>query len=381
MSTGTNSTGNYRSSNRQVRAVLDRPRVEEWIDYELEHLKKLTGREVFIVEQSRRGLIHTYEERMKSPGAHELAVLVDLLAVFLPVEWHRYLHQGLTSSNVIDACNHRRWAELILFHRYMWEKADMTIVLATDPQYASPVVGMTHGKRADITSVRSRLNSLAYATAPAYKAMHNMAEWFMEHSYLATGPVGYDSENGNRQAVHRFAYNQLWAALKSVSAANAQCAQDYRFYCSDLECGVAGTPAVPVGSSCMAHKQNPTEFERVVGLDHLIGGMVSTLITLPPMWLDRDLVHSSVERETIDRLWDTVFYQCELIIKLVRTTNIRVPALPGTLSGGEPLQTSSQLMQSLLDHGQSRSEAQAGVQLAARHGALIETTKQVSLQS
>lgn len=358
---------NYRSKNPEVRNLLDRPRHHEWFDFEVERMEVSNNGQPLMLPIGYRNLVmNDYEGKMGMPGFHEVAALVDSMAVFLPRKLHRHLHRGLTSSNVIDSCNHRRWRRLLG-------------LLRADSAFAPPVewkqftYGYTHGKRADVTTVLHRLNSLTDANLGAAHMLAQMDEWFEHNDVVLGGPVGYGSEQGNRQAVFRYAYFPLWMAIRMMSAAGAQVATDYRFYCSDFLPEVQANMQSPVTSSCMPHKQNPSEFERLVGLDHLIGSMVATLITLPPMWLDRDLVHSSVERETIDRLWDTFFYGSELLRKLVLTTKLEIKPLPR--HNGRDVFTSHNVYEHLLADGLSHLEARQEAAERAANGEVLETWK------
>lgn len=302
----------YRAKNLDVRKLLDRPRWQEWLEYELTHMRRLCPEFQMTYDNFSPDALEWsyYHDACLKPGSHEVVELLHRMAEAIPVKYHRYLHQGLTSSNVIDGCNHIRWKELL--HLYVAAYSDIPTV-----KEDLNLNGYTHGMRATVTSLRHRQESALIGLPLIKKHLPGI---------LDGGPVGFettDNMNLHRQAFPRHAYFQLWSNLLVGSASLSQLALDYRFYASDLRIGMKlvynGTT-----SSAMPGKNNPSEWERINSLDLLIRGCVMTLMSTPPQWLDRDLVHSAMERETIDRLWEYAFYQLEEMTRLLSTSKLVV---------------------------------------------------------
>lgn len=338
---------NYQSKNPVVRHLLDRPRWLEWMEHEVRLINQGLGnpheaigdfvQEFVMTDPSGPVYLEGYVQRYSSrpPGFHEVAELVEVMAKYLPVKYHRYLHRGLTSSNVIDSCSHQRWNELA--YQMMTSYRLMTDHLSYDE---TSIKGMTHGRLAHYTSLRHRSRT----------AVVGDLTWDFINEMVDGGPTG----NGtlHRQCYQRYMYWPLWTWMAQIAAACDQIATDYRFYCSDFSpvVGVHGRMGSPTTSSAMPGKANPSEFERICSVSHLVRSMVASQLTLPAQWLDRDLVHSAHERETIDRMWDHTFWMVEGLQRLIIDTIL----LPDYREIG---MTSHDVLNLKLEEGMSYDEA------------------------
>lgn len=297
----------YRSSNPRVRELLDRPRWQEWLEFELEHIRRqCMGFSMTLADFKPEALEWDYyHDACLKAGSHEMVELLSRMAEVIPVQYHRYLHRGLTSSSVIDSCNHRRWNRLA----YMYKHGVHDLRALAHGAIGVGISGFTHGRLAQMTSIMQR-----FASVFSYICWDDLPE------AVTGGPVG---NNQHRQCYSRSAYIGYWSRYMSASAMLSQLALDYRFYATGWLPGVslefAGT-----SSSAMPGKCNPSEFERINSLDLLIRSICTSLMNIPPMWLERDLVHSALEREQVDRLWEYLFYQVEEMTRLVSTTKIVV---------------------------------------------------------
>lgn len=162
-------------------------------------------------------------------------------------------------------------------------------------------------------------------------------------SEVGGGPTGESWDNGShRQAVKRNFYWSSWCRIAQIAYDMEQSATDYRFYCSDLSeaVGVRGVMAegIATTSSAMPGKINPTVFERVCSVGLMVRTLCTGLMMTPPKWLDADLVHSAHERETIDRIWDHIFWMVEEMTRLVASTKLEVTRPPVEKSSFEALQ-------------------------------------------
>lgn len=296
----------YHAKHTLVRQILDEPNWIRWIGFEIEHIKSQCDEFNMTVADFKPDALEWayYHDACLKPGSHEIVELLSRMAEVIPVKYHRYLHRGLTSSNVIDSCNHRKWSALSALYSSQYAR-----LWSMFPSYSPDVRGYTHGRLATSTTLGNRFRS-ALASPRAIALPEK----------VTGGPVGvHDACYFHRQAFPRVQYYMVWQQLLMGSTGLAQLATDYRFYLSDFGVGVSGHHQGTT-SSAMPGKNNPSQFERVCSLDLLIRGMVCTLYQTPPQWLDRDLVHSAMERETIDRLWEYAFYQLEQMTSLIGTT-------------------------------------------------------------
>jgi adenylosuccinate lyase len=304
----------YCTKNEHARKLLDRPRWQEWIEFECNHLNSQIEEagecKYDLAYFKPNALEWSYYQDEVTRGGHELVCLLVRMAEILPERHHRYLHRGLTSSNTIDTCNHRRWNELAA--RLVTEHS----LLASAAQRWSlpyPVVGYTHGRRGYHTTTSQRNSILRPGAFDHMKTL----PWS-----VSGGPMGYGTDH--RQCVPRSDYWQMWAWVAQMVYSIEQLATDYRFYCSDLDVGVIGLmgQGVATTSSCMPGKVNPSAFERICSVGYMVRNQISMQLLQPPQWLDRDLVHSAMERATIDLIWDRAFWLVEEMNRLVSTTTL-----------------------------------------------------------
>jgi len=334
---------NYRTSDQEVRAILDRPRWQEWIEYECELLTRvLDERGIFdtayTLEHFKPDALEwaSYQDEV-SRGGHEIVCLLARMAEAMPLEHQRYLHRGQTSSNIIDTCNHRRWNKLMHLVEIRVNR-----LYSQQPHGDQPVMGMTHGKDAFRTTLAHRHRTTTFMESPL--DLDRTVEG---------GPMG--SGTRHRQCVQRSEYWPMLAYLAQVAYGCEQLATDYRFYCSDLDVGILGTMREQATtSSCMPGKVNPSAFERICSVGLMVRGLITTHFMQPPQWLDRDLVHSAMERETIDRIWDHTCWMLEALSRLVETTELHVTKEPAKVSSYDRM---NQLLDEGLSYGEARESA------------------------
>src|SRR6185295_1301392 len=77
-----------------------------------------------------------------------------------------------------------------------------------------------------------------------------------------------------------------------------------------------------VGSSAMAHKNNPVEAEQMVGFAQMARGFAAMVQPLD-LWLERDISHSSVERVAVPDLWHLLFVGTTRMTKLLEEATLR----------------------------------------------------------
>lgn len=339
----------YGCKDEKVRELLDRPRWQEWVEFECQHLNRqmpgdgpvvLYAPEHFHI----RGLDDyalewSYYQDEVLRGGHEMVCLLDRMAQVLPLKHHKYLHRGLTSSNVIDSCNHRRWNDLggRLDGMYSETIRSYSRIVGKKDQIFP---GMTHGRFAYFTTLWHRAEMMDKTGS---HVIH--LDWDIKG-----GPTGW--QQNHRQCVPRNRYWAFWSWMAEINFNLEQLATDYRFYCSELECGIKMElpNGVATGSSAMPGKRNPSVFERVCSVGFMNRGIITTMMMQPPQWLDRDLVHSALERESIDRLWDQTFWMVEEMGRLLAAATILEYRK-------QPICNSYDKMNELLDQGMEYTEA------------------------
>ena len=225
----------------------------------------------------------------------------------------RFVHQGMTSSDVLDttlSVQLARAADLML--------ADIDALLAALKRRAlehkdTITIGRSHGIHAEpttfgvklaeayaeFTRARARLVSAReeIATAAISGAIGSFAnidpsveEYVAEQLGLAVEPV-------STQVIPRDRHAMFFATLGVIASSVERVAVEIRHLqrTEVLEAEEFFSPGQK-GSSAMPHKRNPVLTEDLTGLARLVRGMVTPALENVALWHERDISHSSVER-------------------------------------------------------------------------------------
>ena len=119
------------------------------------------------------------------------------------------------------------------------------------------------------------------------------------------------------------------------------------------------------GSSSMPHKKNPIRSERICGLARVVRGYVTPVTEGIPLWHERDISHSSVERVALPDAAIATDYLLHLTIGLVSGLTVDAARMRANLDATGGLIYSSAVLLDLVRAGMSREDAYALVQAAA----------------
>jgi adenylosuccinate lyase len=225
----------------------------------------------------------------------------------------RFLHQGMTSSDVNDttlAVQLARATDLLL--------EDVDLVLAALKRRAyehrfTPTVGRSHGIHAEPTTfglklaghyaefqrakerlAMARFEIATCAVSGAVGTFANVAPQVEAH---VAEKMGLAVEPVSTQVIPRDRHAAYFAALAVVASSVERLATEIR-HLQRTEVLEAEEPFDPgqKGSSAMPHKRNPILTENLTGLARLIRSAVVPALENVTLWHERDISHSSVER-------------------------------------------------------------------------------------
>jgi len=242
----------------------------------------------------------------------------DVIAFLTNVAEHvgepaRFLHQGMTSSDVLDTClsvQLARASDILL--------ADLDALLAALRTRAfehklTPTVGRSHGihaepvtfglklalAHAEFARCRTRLVAAReeIATCAISGAVGTFAniDPFVE-SYVAE-KLGLTVEPISTQVIPRDRHAMYFATLGVIASSIERLATEIRHLqrTEVLEAEEYFSPGQK-GSSAMPHKRNPVLTENLTGLARMVRGYVTPALENVALWHERDISHSSVER-------------------------------------------------------------------------------------
>jgi adenylosuccinate lyase len=243
---------------------------------------------------------------------HDVIAFLTNVAEYVGPE-ARFLHQGMTSSDVIDTClsvQLTRASDILL--------ADMDLLLKALKRRAlehkhTATVGRSHGIHAEpvtfglklagyyaeFARCKERLKAARaeIATCAISGAVGTFAniDPFVEE-YVAK-KLGLTPEPASTQIIPRDRHAMYFATLGVIASSLERLAIEIRHLqrTEVLEAEEMFSPGQK-GSSAMPHKRNPVLSENVTGLARLIRGYVTPALENVALWHERDISHSSVER-------------------------------------------------------------------------------------
>jgi adenylosuccinate lyase len=243
---------------------------------------------------------------------HDIVAFLTHLAEIVGPQ-ARFVHQGMTSSDVLDTCLNVqlvRAADLLI--------ADVDTLNTALERRAreyklTPTIGRSHGIHAEPTTFGLKL-AVAFAEFARAKKRLEMARkeiatcaisgavgTFAQvdprvEAYVAE-KMGLAVEPISTQVIPRDRHAMYFATLGVVASSCERLATEIR-HLQRTEVFEAEEffSAGQKGSSSMPHKRNPVLSENVVGLARLVRGYVVPALENVALWHERDISHSSVER-------------------------------------------------------------------------------------
>ncbi|MBI2104054.1 MAG: adenylosuccinate lyase [Candidatus Omnitrophica bacterium] len=119
------------------------------------------------------------------------------------------------------------------------------------------------------------------------------------------------------------------------------------------------------GSSAMPHKRNPVVCERVAGLSRLLRGYAVAAMENIALWHERDISHSSVERVILPDAAITLDYMLRTMTEVVRGLIVHPDRMRANLESTRGVTYSGQVLLALMRRGLTRTRAYTLVQRAA----------------
>ena len=242
----------------------------------------------------------------------------DVIAFTTAVAEHigpsaRWLHFGLTSSDVIDtaqALQMRDACDLILIGLGELRQA---VQIRADEHRHTAMIGRTHGVHAepitfglklalwyaelarDVTRVRRARDTVSAGKLSGAVGTFAHLPPSVEADVCQT--LGLEPTAVASQVIQRDRHAELLVALAITASSLEKFALEVRGL-QKTEIGEVEEPFAKgqKGSSAMPHKRNPIGCEQVVGLARLVRANAGAALENNALWHERDISHSSVER-------------------------------------------------------------------------------------
>jgi adenylosuccinate lyase len=309
---------------------------------------------------------------------HDMTAFLGSVSQSLGVE-SRYLHLGLTSSDVMDTAQGLQLKEAAKIL-----EEDIAIVIsaledkAIEHKYTI-MAGRTHGVHAEPITLGLKMalwleemKRNAYRLAAAKEvisvgkisgAVGTHATVSHEVERLACDRLGLIVVPVSNQIIQRDRYAQFVTTLALIASSLEKFATEIR--------GLQRTEIMELaepfelgqtGSSAMPHKRNPELCERICGLARLVRGYSLSSMENVPLWHERDISHSSAERVILPDSCIALDYMLSLFASIMRGLRVYPENMRRNLEITRGLIFSQRVLLALINKGVVREEAYKMVQ-------------------
>src|SRR5215469_13394505 len=291
----------------------------------------------------------------------------------------RWFHYGLTSNDVVDTAQAlligqasdiiaedlERLADVL--KRRAWEFKD------------TPQIGRTHGIHAEPITFGFKLANWYSETQRNIERFHQAAEGLRvgklsgavgtfahlspELEEKICDRLGLKAADISSQVIQRDRHAFYVATLAVIASTLDKFATEVRhLQRTEVREAEEFFREKQKGSSAMPHKRNPVTCEQISGLARVVRSNAQAAFENVPLWHERDISHSSVERVILPDSTTLVDYLLQKTTNLIDTMFVYPARMKANLDSTRGLVFSGQLLLDLVEHGVSREDAYRMVQ-------------------
>ena len=361
----------------------DQRRYETWLLVETAAAESMAAAGIVPAEAARD---------IRERGAFEIARIEeierttqhDVIAFTTSVAEHvgpaaRWLHFGLTSSDVVDtaqALQMREACDLLLKNI---ESLMEVVRTRAEEHRTTPMVGRTHGVHAEPMTFGLKL-ALWYAElqrdherikrARAVVSVGKISGAVGTFAHLDPSiearvcrTLGLEPAPVSSQVIQRDRHAELLAAIAITGASLEKFALEVRGL-QTTEIGEVEEPFATgqKGSSAMPHKRNPVGCEQIVGLSRLLRANSHAALENVALWHERDISHSSVERVILPDSFIALDHMLRRFTRIARGLVVHADRMRENLERSRGVVFSGTVLLELAQRGVSREQAYEWVQ-------------------
>jgi adenylosuccinate lyase len=294
----------------------------------------------------------------------------------------KWVHYGLTSTDVVDTALSAQIQKAVAILRDdIGQLLDTLKTLAAKHKY-TVMMGRTHGvhaepttfglkvalwyaemvrnlERFDAAAERMRYGKISGAVG-TYANVHPKVEQYVcEKLGLKPAPISTQTLQRDRHAEFVFTLSLIGTTLDKIAT------EIRGLQKSEIRELEEPFYKGQKGSSAMPHKRNPVSCEQISGLARVLRGYVIPALEDVPLWHERDISHSSVERVIIPDSTILVDYLLNRMNRILRDLNVYPENMKRNMERTFGLTYSQRVLTALIDKGISREVAYDTVQPCA----------------
>lgn len=333
---------------------------------------------------------------------HEVVAFLTNLAEYIGPD-ARFVHQGLTSSDILDTC-----LNIQLTQAADILDQDILLVMEALKKQAfahrlTPTIGRSHGIHAEPTSFGLKMAShyaefarnrerLAIArkeiaTCAISGAVGTFAHLGVEVEAYVAKAMHLEIEPISTQIIPRDRHAAFFSTLGIIASSIERIAVEIRhLQRSEVREVEEHFFQGQKGSSAMPHKRNPVLSENITGLARIVRAGVIPALENVVLWHERDISHSSVERMMAPDMTTALDFALFRLASIVKNLQIYPENMQANLDKTCRLYASQRLLLALTQKGISREKAYETVQKHAMRAwkeeidfvALIKKDKEIT---
>ncbi|MEM9708710.1 MAG: adenylosuccinate lyase [Pseudomonadota bacterium] len=310
---------------------------------------------------------------------HDVIAFLTHLAEIVGAEEARFVHQGMTSSDVLDTTFNVqlvRATDLLIgdldrllaaLKTRAFEHKDTVRIGRSHGIHAEPTtMGLTFARfYAEMARNRNRLEKARYevATGAISGAVGTFANIDPAVEAHVCDKLGLVTEPISTQVIPRDRHAAYFAALAVVASSIENIATEVRHMqrTEVLEAEEFFSKGQK-GSSAMPHKRNPILTENLTGLARMVRSAVVPALENVALWHERDISHSSVERMIGPDATVTLDFALHRLTNVVENLVVYPDNMLANMNKFRGLVHSQRVLLALTQAGVSREDAYAMVQ-------------------
>lgn len=358
-------------------------RFQKWLDIEIAaceamaELGKIPAQAVKVIKEKANFNVDRINE-IEEVVNHDVIAFLTCVAEYVGEE-SRYIHLGMTSSDVLDtatAIQMKEAGELIL--NQLRGLREVLVEKAREYRM-TPMIGRTHGIHAEpitfglkmllwvaevdrsIKRMESAIDTVSVGMISGAVGTYANIDPRVEE--ISCEKLGLKHALVSTQVLQRDRHAEFMATLAVIAGSLDKFATELR--------NLQRTDILEVeeyfgkgqkGSSAMPHKRNPITSERVSGLARVVRGNALAAMENQALWHERDITHSSVERVIIPDSCILMHYMLDKFIKIMKNLLVYPENMMKNINKTHGLVFSQRVLLALVDKGISRERAYELVQ-------------------
>lgn len=297
-------------------------------------------------------------------------------------DFGRWLHQGLTSSDVLDTALSLRLRDSLELLQKPLAQIRSALARQAFTHVDTHIMGRTHGIHAEPLSFGQvlaghfeefqRANSglieaqRVCSTGKLSGAVGQYSQLTPDYETHVLSKLNLSAERVATQVIPRDRILRVGHACEALANAIDRFAINMRHWArTELQEVIEPFGEKQKGSSAMPHKKNPVLAENLSGLARSIRGYVQMLGQNTSLWHERDISHSSVERLALPDLFVTLDFMTARCAELIEKMVIQPEVMKRNLDRLGGLWASQTVLTQLTNSGMNRTQAYELVQKIA----------------